>query len=58
MSIDKKKEKLPPDLEKAFDEFEANLNKIAKLPKSERKKYADIMREIISKPRPRPTKDN
>jgi len=49
MSIDKKKKEfdLPPDLEKAFDEFEANLNEIAKLPKAEREKFADMMREVI-----------
>lgn len=46
MSIDKK-EKLPPALEKEFDEFEAALKEIAKLPKAERKKFADMMREVI-----------
>ena len=55
MSIDKKKKEfdLPPALEKEFDEFEATLKEIAKLPKAERKKFADMMREVISKPRKR-----
>ncbi len=51
----KKEIDLPADLKKEFDDFEANLKEIAKLPKSERKKFADMMREVISKPQPKRT---
>ena len=53
MSDIDKREKLPPALEKEFDEFEATLKKIAKLPKAEREKFADMMRDVLAKPRNR-----